>query len=141
VSAPATYTLKAGWFKVSNDVVDKLLACMSGPVAKAYMAACRFADAHGKFWCSYHGLAKVIGSDVRYGRRVMDRLREAGLVQLVERGGPTRRRANVYQLGFLDQLDLAKVKTTLSKPLDGEAATRRQRSRERQLVGAAHGTK
>jgi hypothetical protein len=118
VNGTEAYSLKGGFFKVPNDVADELIAAMSAPVLKAYLYAHRLARVDGIFWISYATVAVKIGSkSPRHGRRVFVRLRKAGLVRLLNRGGAKAHKANVYQLVPLDVLDLDAVRRAVAEPL------------------------
>jgi hypothetical protein len=117
---------EGGWMKLPNLALD-LIAVMPGPVTKAYLVACRLADAKGDFTVSHQRLAEWIGSQNRtQGERAMRRLVDAGLVHQSYRGGPGR--ANGYRLASLARLDLDAAKATLALPLtESGAAKHRQR--------------
>jgi hypothetical protein len=115
---------KGGFFAVPNLIADELIAAMPGPVLKAYLFACRYADADGSFWFSHLTLAKKIGcKDRRHGERVVRRLIDAGLIRQLERGGPGGK-ANVYQLAGLQTMDYERARQFLSSPLRADTGPR-----------------
>jgi hypothetical protein len=129
VNAPGDFSLKEGFYRMSNEVADNLLAAMPGPVLKAYVYAHRLARIDGTFWISYGTVAQKIGcKNQRHGRRVFGRLREAGLVRLLERGSATGGKANTYQLVPLDGLDLDRVRQTLDRPLTTKRSAQSERA-------------
>jgi hypothetical protein len=112
--------LKRDYYKMPNKLADAgLLTVMAEPVLKAYLVACRWADAEGVVWFSHQALAAKIGCrDRQYGKRVMRRLTEAGLLRLVARGR-AKGQASRYQLTPLDSLDLTGTHAVLSRPMRG----------------------
>ena len=102
-----------------NGFVDELLTVMPAPVLKGYVVCHRLADRYGVFWCSGETMATKIGSrDPRLGRRVIARLRQAGLLLLNARGSKATGFANTYQLVPLAVLDLDRVKDVLQRPIN-----------------------
>ena len=116
------YLPTGGFYRMPNAFVDELLTVMPTPVLRGYVLCHRLADLYGVFWCSGETMATKIGSnDPRLGRRVITRLRDAGMLLLHTRGSKATGFANVYQLVPLELLDLDRVKAVLQRPLNGKS--------------------
>jgi hypothetical protein len=110
------YLSERGFFSMSNEFAEELLAIMPAPILKAYVYGHRLARIDGTFYVSAGTLAEKIGArTTRHGQRVLARLQQAGLIRLIERGSARTRRANVYQLVPLESLDLASVRSALTE--------------------------
>ena len=127
-NGPDPGPLSQDFFKTHNAVVDELLDVMSEPVLKGYLVGSRLADKDTlRFWISHEKLAEKIGATGKsrrhHGRRIADRLLEAGLWKLKRRSrGPGT--AHVYTIALLPEIDLARAREILSRPLN---AARRPR--------------
>ncbi len=95
-AAPPSRTKRpAGWSKLANELVDQMLANLSGSAVKVYLVLLRHADRSGSAWPSRGRIARLAGMSVRTVSVAVDELQQHRLI--------TRRRgssgfSNRYQL-------------------------------------------
>jgi len=120
--SPDSGPLSKDFFKTHNDVVDQLLDVMSEPVLKGHLVGSRLADKNNlKFWISHETLAEKVGATGKnrrhHGRRIADRLVEAGLWKL-KRRSRGQGWAHLYAIVLLPEIDLARARVILARPLN-----------------------